>query len=73
MTPSDRAAIYGELAIRRIDIPDYRPRSEVRAVAAFTLGVLGGKEARQRLTLPACRRTVGLLKNRVFRIGVRHA
>jgi HEAT repeat protein len=28
----------------------YRPRSEVRAVAAFTLGVLGGEEARQRLT-----------------------
>ena len=28
----------------------YRPHSEVRAVAAYTLGVLGGDEARQRLT-----------------------
>ncbi len=30
---------------------EYRPRSEVRAVAAFTLGVLGGEDARKRLTI----------------------
>lgn len=33
-----------------LEITAYRPRSEVRAVAAYTLGVLGGDEARQRLT-----------------------
>ncbi|WP_254507900.1 HEAT repeat domain-containing protein [Anatilimnocola floriformis] len=30
---------------------EYRPRSEVRAVAAFTLGVIGGEEAKRRLTI----------------------
>ena len=30
---------------------EYRPRSEVRAVAAFTLGVFGGEDARKRLTI----------------------
>ncbi|QDU31596.1 hypothetical protein ETAA8_67560 [Anatilimnocola aggregata] len=30
---------------------EYQPRSEVRAVAAFTLGVIGGEKARDRLTL----------------------
>ncbi|WP_425616648.1 HEAT repeat domain-containing protein [Anatilimnocola sp. NA78] len=29
---------------------EYQPRAEVRAVAAFTLGVIGGEEARARLT-----------------------
>lgn len=29
----------------------YRPRAEVRAVAAFTLGVIGGDEAQKRLTI----------------------
>lgn len=31
------------------DQSEYKPRSEVRAVAAFTLGVMGGEEARERL------------------------
>ena len=30
---------------------EYRPRSEVRAVAAFTLGVIGGEAAKKRLTI----------------------
>jgi hypothetical protein len=29
----------------------YRPRAEVRAVAAFTLGVIGGDDAKKRLTI----------------------
>lgn len=29
----------------------YRPRAEVRAVAAFTLGVIGGEDAQKRLTI----------------------
>lgn len=33
-----------------LEIDEYRPRYEVRAVAAYTLGVLGGDVARQRLT-----------------------
>lgn len=32
------------------DETGYRPRGEVRAVAAFTLGVIGGEDAKKRLT-----------------------